>query len=162
MLSGEAPNTNLIIIGLTRPVQEPTIWCTRGENVMGITRIPRYNLTLKKWCLHEYIFQFYWNKYKITNEKHYTIRPVLKSNKNKNHKTISNIDTSNTHVHDSSFFWLGTGMSVKSGVVKLNFMGPRFPSLSEITEINMSFLVELHVTLYYSYVKRCIPSSIRA
>jgi hypothetical protein len=95
-------------------------WLARNQNNVlvknkaGITRIPRYNLTLKKLCLHEYIFQFYWNKYKITNEKHYTIRPVLKSNKNKNHKTISNIDTSNTHVHDSSFFWLGTGMSVDS------------------------------------------------
>jgi len=37
----------------------------------------------------------------------------------KNHKHSSQIDTLNTHKHDHSFFKLGTGISIKSGGVKL-------------------------------------------
>jgi len=29
------------------------------------------------------------------------------------------IDTPNTHIHDRTLFWLGTGPSIKSGSVKL-------------------------------------------
>ena len=43
-------------------------------------------------------------------------KTVLKSNQKT--RNIDNIDTSNTHIHDRSVFWLCAGTSVKSGWVE--------------------------------------------
>jgi hypothetical protein len=37
MLTGEATNTNFIVFGLTRPVLDPTIYHTRGEDANHYT-----------------------------------------------------------------------------------------------------------------------------
>jgi hypothetical protein len=53
----------------------------------------------------------------VKNKKYHAIRIVSKSNK-ENHRK-GKIYTFNTHIHDHSLSWLGTGTSRKSDGVKL-------------------------------------------
>jgi hypothetical protein len=54
---------------------------------------------------------------KKNKQKTHTVGTVPKSNR----KIVERdeIDTINTHIHDCSFSWFGTGTSVESGWVKL-------------------------------------------
>ena len=52
MLSGEATNTNFIVLGLTRPGFEPTIYCTRGEHA-------NHRCGAFDWCYHVNIMSQY-------------------------------------------------------------------------------------------------------
>ena len=55
----------------------------------------------------------------IKEKKYHTVETVLKSNR----KIVERdkIDAPNTHTHDCSLSWLGTGTSVKSGGVQASF-----------------------------------------
>jgi len=58
---------------------------------------------------------------KMNNKKYHCDGTVLKFNRKFVH-TRGKIDASYTHIHGRSFFWLGTGTTIKTGEIKLDLL----------------------------------------
>ena len=96
------------------------------------------------------------NKKKQKKIKEYnTVKSAPKCN-----QVRGKIDTPNTHIHGLTF-WLGTGTSIKSGVAKLVFMGPKTRCIVHVYE-ERTLHTSINNIKYMSYIlnhnKHCIKT----